>query len=54
MRNYYKVVVSIGILWLVAVAGFVVVTGLSGGEDPGRATDIIRLNELVNDAGDNW
>ena len=54
MKNYRKMVVSLGILYFLCVLIFVIITGRSAKENTRRADDIIKLNDIAMDAADSW
>ncbi|MCR5331815.1 MAG: HAMP domain-containing histidine kinase [Lachnospiraceae bacterium] len=51
MKKYYKTVISLGILYFLALLAFTVFTGGVSTRIPGRDTDIIKLNDITKDAG---
>ena len=53
MKNYYKTVTILGILYFLAILVFILITG-KGTAGTGRDMDIIRLNDIAGDAGDHF
>lgn len=54
MKKYYKTVISLGILYFLALLAFVIFTGNVSTKIPGRDTDIIKLNDIRMDAGESF
>ncbi|MCR5356222.1 MAG: HAMP domain-containing histidine kinase [Lachnospiraceae bacterium] len=54
MKNYNKTVLIFGVLYFAALLVFMILTGGGKGVLPGRDTNIIILNDISKDAGDNW
>lgn len=51
MKKYYKIVISLGILYFLALLAFMIYTGSASTKIPGRDNDIIKLNDISKDAG---
>ena len=54
MKKYYKTVITLGILYFLALFAFVIFTGSVSTKIPGRDTDIIKLNDIRMDAGESF
>ncbi len=50
MKKYYRTVISLSILYFLAILAFVIFTGSVSIRIPGRDNDIIKLNDIVKDA----
>lgn len=53
MKNYYKTVTILGILYFLAILVFILITGKNAA-GTGRDMDIIRLNDIAGDAGEHF
>lgn len=54
MKKYYKTLISLGILYFLALLAFAIFTGSASTKIPGRDTDIIKLNDIRMDAGESF
>ena len=54
MKKYYKTVISLGILYFLALLVFIIFTGSVSTKISGRDTDIIKLNDITKDAGTSF
>ena len=54
MKNYYRTVLVLGIVFFLAVIGFAVISGQDKNAYSVKSEQILRLNDIMKDAGDNW
>ena len=54
MKNYYKIVIVIAILYFLAVLGLWYFSSRDDGSNSVRGKDIVTLNDITKDAADNW
>ena len=54
MKNYYKIVIVIAILYFLAVLGLWYFFGREDGSDSVRGRDITVLNDITMNAGEYW
>ncbi len=54
MKNYYKTVLVLGILYFLAVIGLAAFSAQDENAYSVRGEQILLLNDIVKDAGDNW
>lgn len=54
MKNYYKTVTALSVLYFIAVIVFALYTGHWLADDPGRNMEIVKLNDISKDAGSCW
>ena len=54
MKNYYRVVICLGVVFFLLLAAFIIYTGREDYSDEERGSAILTLSDIAGDSADNW
>lgn len=54
MKNYYRVVICLGVVFYLLLAAFIIYTGCEDYSDEERGNVILALSDIAGDSSDNW
>lgn len=54
MKNYYRVVICLGVVFFLLLAAFIIYTGREDYSDEERGNVILALSDIAGDSSDNW